>query len=82
MPDLHIIIQIKTVGLKATKRVCSGVASNNNQNADRWSNTTENGGTNWDGDQYYQKKIDTNVLREIRYPVIYKAAFGDNGEWL
>jgi hypothetical protein len=52
-----------------------GVASNNNQNADRWSNTTENGGTNWVGDQYYQKKIDTNCYAD-RYSDL-KAAFGD-----
>jgi hypothetical protein len=45
-----------------------GVASDNNQNADRWSNTKENGGTKWiDGDQYYQKKIDT-VCYSDRYP--------------
>jgi len=53
-----------------------GVASNNNQNADRWSNTTKNGGTNWVGDQYYQKKIDTNCYAD-RYSDL-KAAFGDN----
>ena len=52
-----------------------GVASNNNQNADRWSNTTKNGGTNWVGDQYYQKKIDTNCYAD-RYSDL-KAAFGD-----
>ena len=53
----------KNCWTKSYEARISGVASNNNQNADRWSNTTENGGTNWDGDQYYQKKIDTNVLR-------------------
>ena len=52
-----------------------GVASNNGQNADRWSNTTENGGSKWDGDQYYQKKIDTNCYAD-RYSDL-KAAFGD-----
>ena len=53
-----------------------GVASNNDQNADRWSNTTENGGTEWnDGYQYYQKKIDTNCYAD-RYSDL-KAAFGD-----
>ena len=52
-----------------------GVASNNGKNADRWSNTTENGGSKWDGDQYYQKKIDTNCYAD-RYSDL-KAAFGD-----
>jgi hypothetical protein len=52
-----------------------GVASNNKKNADRWSNTKENGGTNWVGDQYYQKKIDTNCYAD-RYSDL-KAAFGD-----
>jgi len=54
-----------------------GVASNRgDQNADRWSNTKENGGTEWiDGDQYYQKKIDTNCYAD-RYSDL-KAAFGD-----
>ena len=52
------------------------VASNNNQNADRWSNTKENGGTEWiDGDQYYQKKIDSLCYRD-RYPDL-QTAFGD-----
>jgi len=55
-----------------------GVASNNDQNADRWSNTKENGGTEWiDGYQYYQKKIDTNCYAD-RYSDL-KSAFGDNG---
>jgi len=54
-----------------------GVASNNNQNADRWTNTKENGGTEWiDGYQYYKKKIDTNCYAD-RYSDL-KAAFGDN----
>ena len=57
-----------------------GVASNNGQNADRWSNTTENGGTNWDGDQYYQKKIDT-ICYADRYSNL-KDEFGNNGESL
>ena len=54
-----------------------GVASNRaDQNADRWFNTKENGGTDWfDGDQYYQKKIDTNCYAD-RYSDL-KAAFGD-----
>ena len=53
-----------------------GVASNNDQNADRWTNTKENGGTEWiDGYQYYQKKIDTNCYAD-RYSDL-KAAFGD-----
>jgi len=53
-----------------------GVASNNDQNADRWIRTTENGGTNWiEGEQYYQKKIDTNCYAD-RYSDL-KAAFGD-----
>ncbi|ADQ91828.1 hypothetical protein BpV1_201 [Bathycoccus sp. RCC1105 virus BpV1] len=53
-----------------------GVASNRgDQNADRWSNTTKNGGTKWDSDQYYQKKIDTNCYAD-RYSDL-KAAFGD-----
>jgi hypothetical protein len=56
-----------------------GVASNNDQNADRWSNTKENGGTTWiDGTQYYQKKIDTLCYRD-RYPDL-QTAFGDNAE--
>jgi hypothetical protein len=59
----------------------SGVASNNDQNADRWSNTKENGGTKWtDGDQYYQKKIDSLCYRD-RYPDL-QTAFGNNGESL
>ena len=52
-----------------------GVASNNGKNADRWSNTTEDSGSKWDGDQYYQKKIDTNCYAD-RYSDL-KAAFGD-----
>jgi len=54
-----------------------GVASNrDDQNADRWINTKENGGTEWiDGYQYYQKKIDTNCYAD-RYSDL-KAAFGD-----
>jgi len=54
-----------------------GVASNReDQNADRWTNTKENGGTEWiDGYQYYQKKIDTNCYAD-RYSDL-KAAFGD-----
>src|SRR6056300_387659 len=56
-----------------------GVASNNDQNADRWINTKENGGTEWiDGYQYYQKKIDTLCYRD-RYPDL-QTAFGDNAE--
>ena len=59
----------------------SGVASNNDQNADRWTNTKENGGTEWiDGYQYYQKKIDSLCYRD-RYPDL-QTAFGDNGEAL
>ena len=59
----------------------SGVASNNDQNADRWTNTKENGGTEWiDGYQYYQKKIDSLCYRD-RYPDL-QTAFGDNGESL
>ena len=54
-----------------------GVASNNKQNADRWSNTKENGGTEWVGDQYYQKKIDSLCYRD-RYPDL-QTAFGNNG---
>jgi hypothetical protein len=58
-----------------------GVASNNDQNADRWTNTKENGGTEWiDGYQYYQKKIDSLCYRD-RYPDL-QTAFGDNGESL
>ena len=43
-----------------------GVASNReDQNADRWDNTTENGGTDWiGGTQYHQKKIDTLCYRD------------------
>ena len=54
-----------------------GVASNReDQNADRWSNTKENGGTEWiNSEQYYQKKIDT-VCYADRYSDL-KAAFGD-----
>jgi hypothetical protein len=54
-----------------------GVASNReDQNADRWTNTKENGGTDWiDGYQYYQKKIDTNCYAD-RYSDL-KTAFGD-----
>src|SRR6056300_1236741 len=56
-----------------------GVASNNDQNADRWHKTTENGGTNWiESEQYYQKKIDTLCYRD-RYPDL-QTAFGDNAE--
>src|SRR6056300_1073700 len=56
-----------------------GVASNNDQNADRWHRTTENGGTNWiESEQYYQKKIDTLCYRD-RYPDLQNA-FGDNAE--
>ena len=53
------------------------MASNReDQNADRWHNTKENGGTEWiDGYQYYQKKIDTNCYAD-RYSDL-KAAFGD-----
>jgi len=59
----------------------SGVASNNDQNADRWFNTKENGGTKWvDGDQYYQKKIDSLCYRD-RYSDL-QTAFGNNGESL
>jgi len=55
-----------------------GVASNNDQNADRWHRTTENGGTNWiESEQYYQKKIDSLCYRD-RYPDL-QIAFGDNG---
>jgi hypothetical protein len=55
-----------------------GVASNRgDQNADRWTNTKENGGTDWiDGYQYYQKKIDSLCYRD-RYPDL-QTAFGDN----
>ena len=54
-----------------------GVASNReDQNVDRWSNTKENGGTEWiNSEQYYQKKIDTNCYAD-RYSDL-KAAFGD-----
>src|SRR6056300_1810705 len=56
-----------------------GVASNNDQNADRWHKTTENGGTKWiESEQYYQKKIDTLCYRD-RYPDL-QTAFGDNAE--
>jgi hypothetical protein len=58
-----------------------GVATNNDQNADRWSNTKEGGGTEWiDGTQYYQKKIDSLCYRD-RYPDL-QTAFGNNGEAL
>ena len=58
-----------------------GVAPDNGKNADRWSNTKENGGTEWiDGDQYYQKKIDSLCYRD-RYPDL-QDEFGDNGELL
>jgi hypothetical protein len=58
-----------------------GVASNNNQNADRWHRTTENGGTNWiESEQYYQKKIDSLCYRD-RYSDL-QTAFGNNGEAL
>jgi len=51
------------------------------QNADRWQNTKENGGTEWiDGDQYYQKKIDSLCYRD-RYPAL-KTEFGNSGESL
>ena len=55
-----------------------GVASiREDQNADRWHNTKENGGTEWiNNEQYYQKKIDTNCYAD-RYSDL-KAAFGDN----
>ena len=57
-----------------------GVASNRkDQNADRWTNTKENGGTEWvDGYQYYQKKIDSLCYRD-RYPDL-QTAFGNNAE--
>jgi len=59
----------------------SGVAYNNDQNADRWHRTTENGGTNWiEGEQYYQKKIDSLCYRD-RYSDL-QTAFGNNGESL
>jgi hypothetical protein len=58
-----------------------GVASNNDQNADRWHKTTENGGTNWiESEQYYQKKIDSLCYRD-RYPDL-QTAFGNNSEAL
>ena len=59
-----------------------GVASDRgDQNADRWSNTKENGGTEWiNSEQYYQKKIDSMCYRD-RYPDL-QTAFGDNGESL
>jgi len=58
-----------------------GVASNNDQNADRWHRTTENGGTNWiESEQYYQKKIDTLCYRD-RYPDL-QTAFGDDAGFL
>ena len=76
MPDLHIITN-KNCWTKSYDARILGVASNNDQNADRWSNTKENGGTEWiDGYQYYQKKIDTNCYAD-RYSDL-KAAFGDN----
>jgi hypothetical protein len=55
-----------------------GVASNRgDQNADRWTNTKENGGTDWiDGYQYYQKKIDTNCYAD-RYSDLKNSAIGD-----
>ena len=54
-----------------------GVASDNDQNADRWSNTKENSGTEWlDGTQYYQKKIETLCYRD-RYPELL-AVYGNN----
>ena len=54
-----------------------GVASNRgDQNADRWHNTKENGGTEWiTSEQYYQKKIDTNCYAD-RYSDL-KSEFGD-----
>jgi len=56
-----------------------GVASNNDQNADRWSNTKKGGGTDWIGKtQYYQKKIDTSCYRD-RYPDL-KSEYGNSGE--
>ena len=57
-----------------------GVASDNGKNADRWSNTTKNGGSKWDGYQYYQKKIDTLCYRD-RYSDL-QTAFGDDGKAL
>jgi len=56
-------------------RILAVASNREDQNADRWSNTKENGGTNWVGDQYYQKKIDTNCYAD-RYSDL-KAAFGD-----
>ena len=57
-------------------RILAVASDREDQNADRWSNTKENGGTKWvDGEQYYQKKIDTNCYAD-RYSDL-KASFGD-----
>jgi|MEHZ01.5.fsa_nt_MEHZ011582484.1_2 hypothetical protein len=57
-------------------RILAVASNRDDQNADRWSNIKENGGTKWvDGEQYYQKKIDTNCYAD-RYSDL-KAAFGD-----
>ena len=53
-----------------------GVDKKNDQNADRWSNTKEDGSTDWKKVQYYQKKVDANCYRD-RYGDL-KNAFGTN----
>ena len=53
-----------------------GVASNNDQNANRWSNSTADGTTDWNSYQYYQKKVDTKCYRD-RYPDLQTAFAND-----
>ena len=53
-----------------------GVASNNDQNANRWSNSTADGTTDWNSYQYYQKKVDTECYRD-RYPDLQTAFAND-----
>ena len=54
-----------------------GVDKERDQNADRWSNfNKEDGSTDWNSVQYYQKKVDANCYRD-RYGDL-KNAFGVN----
>jgi hypothetical protein len=62
-------------------RILAVASNRDDQNADRWHNTKENGGTEWiNNEQYYQKKIDSMCYRD-RYPDL-QTAFGNNSEAL
>ena len=41
-----------------------GVAPNNDENANRWTNSTADGTTDWNSYQYYQKKLDANCYKD------------------